>query len=64
MFSSFPERAMLSIRGFLLFAWLVLIVSLLYDPFSVQWTHPGSAGPFGISLAPVVVQGQVLPNQP
>ncbi len=64
MFSSFPERAMLSIRGFLLFAWLVLIVSLLYDPFSVQWTHPGSAGPFGISLTPVVVQGQVLPNQP
>lgn len=64
MFSSFPERAMLSIRGLLLFAWLVLIASLLYDPFSAQWTRPDSAGPFGISSTPVMVQGQVLTNQP
>ncbi|WP_454703110.1 FHA domain-containing protein [Agrobacterium burrii] len=55
---------MLSIRGLLLFAWLVLIASLLYDPFSAQWTRPDSAGPFGISSTPVMVQGQVLTNQP
>lgn len=64
MFSSFPERAMLSIRGLLLFAWLMLIASLLYDPLSEQWTRPDSAGPFGISQTPIVVQGELLINQP
>lgn len=54
---------MLSVRGLLLFAWLVLIASLFYDPVSELWTHP-DAGPFAISSTPVMLQDHVLTSTP
>ncbi len=65
MFSALPERAMLSVRGVLLFAWLVLIASLIWDPFSAQLTQPDATGsPFSISAEPILVQDQELISKP
>lgn len=41
MFSNIPERYMHLIRWSLTVGWLILIVSLFYDPISAQLTAPG-----------------------
>ncbi|NJR66322.1 MAG: hypothetical protein HC772_14980 [Leptolyngbyaceae cyanobacterium CRU_2_3] len=41
MLSKIPERSMRLARWILTVGWLILIISLFYDPISVQWTAPG-----------------------
>jgi hypothetical protein len=64
MFSKAPERRMVSVRLFLFAAWIVLIISLFWDPISVALTQPDSGTPFAISDKQVQVQGQVLEQKP
>jgi hypothetical protein len=60
MFSRAPEVTMRSIRGTLALLWLILIVSLFWDPFTPTLTASTSASPFHLNGRPVAVQGQVL----
>lgn len=64
MFAKAPESRMISVRLILLTAWIVLIVSLFWDPVTVSLTQPDSGTPFRIKDTPVAVQGQVLPQKP
>lgn len=64
MFAKAPERRMLSVRMFLFAAWIVLIVSLFWDPVTPVLTQPDSGTPFALSGKPVMVQGQVLEQKP
>ncbi len=65
MFSRVSERKMLSVRGFLLVAWLILIGSLFWDPFSEALTHPDNLlSPFRVTDHAVVVQDHVLTASP
>ncbi|MFO1524800.1 MAG: 4Fe-4S binding protein [Turneriella sp.] len=64
MFAKAPESRMLSVRLILLAAWIVLIVSLFWDPVTVSLTEPNSGTPFRIKDTPVAVQGQVLEQKP
>src|SRR5262249_54198251 len=64
MLSRTPERRMRRIRTGLLLAWLVLIVSLLWDPLTPALTAPDNlASPFHLGPAPMV-QGTVLTPEP
>lgn len=64
MFAKAPERRMVSIRFFLFAAWIVLIVSLFWDPVTPALTRPDSGTPFALSNKQVMVQGQVLEQKP
>lgn len=64
MFAKAPESRMISVRLILLTAWIVLIVSLFWDPLTPPLTEPGSGTPFHIKDTPVAVQGQVLQQKP
>ena len=65
MFSGVDETRMRRVRGTLASAWLVLIVSLFYDPITPWLTRPDNpASPFRLSAHVVVVQGQVLEQAP
>lgn len=65
MFSATSERKMLSIRSLLLLAWLVLIASLFWDPFSIRLTDPDALNsPFKINQTPVTVQNHHLFSTP
>lgn len=56
---------MLSVRGLLLAAWLILIASLLWDPYSASLTEPGNlSSPFRISDHSVIVQGKEVHVEP
>ncbi|MFB9951867.1 FHA domain-containing protein [Rhizobium puerariae] len=56
---------MLSARGLLLTAWLVLIASLFWDPYTASLTEPGNhASPFSITDDVVTVQGRQLTVDP
>lgn len=55
---------MLSVRLVLLAAWIVLIVSLFWDPVTPSLTEANSGTPFRIKDTPVVVQGEVLVQKP
>ena len=56
---------MLSARGFLLLAWLVLILSLFWDPYSPLLTMPDNiASPFHVTDAAVRVQNYDLVATP
>jgi hypothetical protein len=65
MFAQLPERSMHWVRWILTSGWLLLIVSLLYDPWSARLTepdHPWSL--LRLTGECVKVQGQCLPEQP
>lgn len=65
MFSAISERKMLGVRSVLLIAWLVLIASLFWDPFSIQLTQPDALGsPFKITETPIMVQSEALTSVP
>ncbi len=65
MFSSVSERKMLSVRGFLLAAWLILIGSLFWDPWSESLTRPDNLlSPFRVTNHEVVVQDHTLTAAP
>lgn len=53
------------VRIVLLLGWLVIVASLLYDPFTAALTSPDNAwSPFHLGGAPVVVQGVPLALEP
>ena len=59
------ERRLHAIRWFLTTAWLLIIASLFYDPWSAALSRPEQGwSPFRISRACIVVQGECLPDQP
>jgi Cyclic nucleotide-binding domain len=66
MFGQISERLMHGVRWVLTIGWLVLIISLFYDPFSPWLTDPNNQlSPFRLNLdACVPVQGKCLPEQP
>jgi hypothetical protein len=66
MLDQVPERWMHRIRWILLFAWLVLIASLFFDPISPQLTHPQHRwSPLHIDPHLCIpVQGQCFDMQP
>jgi len=65
MLSRVSERKMLSVRGLLLLAWLVLIASLFWDPYSITLTQfANTASPFRIADTVIHVQDQQLVASP
>ncbi|WP_310422491.1 cyclic nucleotide-binding domain-containing protein [Chamaesiphon sp. VAR_48_metabat_135_sub] len=65
MFSQLPERQIHLIRWILTIAWLLIIASLFYDPWTPALTvpsHPWS--PFRLSASCISVQGKCLVEQP
>ena len=65
MFARVAERKMLSVRAILLLGWLVLIASLVWDPFSERLTRPENlASPFRIGKALILVQGRAVSVAP
>ena len=65
MFSKIPERQMHRVRWVLTSGWLILILSLFYDPISPWLTHPDSTwSPFRLDPEKCVkVQGVCLEEQ-
>jgi hypothetical protein len=64
MFAKAPERRMVSVRMFLFVAWIVLIVSLFWDPVTPALTQPDSGTPFALSNKEVRVQGSCSNKSP
>jgi CRP-like cAMP-binding protein len=65
MFTQLPERRMHWIRWILTIAWLLVIVSLFYDPWTSALTEPNHAwSPLRLPNACVQVQGECLSEQP
>ena len=65
MFARTPERKMQLVRSVLLGLWLLLIVSLLWDPLTPLLTAADNlASPFHLGTATAVVQGVRLPVAP
>ncbi len=65
MLSRTSERKLLSVRAALLLGWLVLIGSLLWDPFSSVLTEPGNLlSPFHIQYTTYNLDGSSIPVTP
>ncbi|MGO8335928.1 4Fe-4S binding protein [Rhizobium ruizarguesonis] len=65
MLSSVPERKMLYVRSLLLVAWLTLIMSLFWDPYSAVLTGPvKETSPLSVAHHAVIVQGVELRVEP
>ena len=62
MFSQIPESFIRKIRWILTLGWLILIVSLFYDPISAQLTEAN--GIFGSADNCFQFQGECYPSQP
>jgi Cyclic nucleotide-binding domain/4Fe-4S binding domain len=65
MFAQLPERRMHVVRWLLTIAWLLIIASLFYDPWTPALTvpnHPWS--PLRLSDSCILVQGKCLIEQP
>jgi hypothetical protein len=65
MFSRLPERRMHVVRLILTIAWLLIIASLFYDPWTPILTEPDRYwSPFRLSASCITVQGKCLVEQP
>lgn len=65
MLSRVGEGKLRGVRMLLVVAWVVLIASLFWDPVTPELTKPDNlASPFHLQGKQVVVQGQVLPEDP
>jgi hypothetical protein len=65
MLSRVSERKMLSARVLLLLAWLILIASLFWDPYSIMLTQMGNtASPFRVTDTVIRVQDHQLVASP
>jgi 4Fe-4S binding domain len=68
MLSKVPERIMHYVRWTLVISWLILIISLFYDPISHHWTHPDHLlSPFHddrLTLPCIEAQGKCLEQSP
>jgi hypothetical protein len=65
MLSSTSEKKLRFVRAFLLAGWLLLIVSLFWDPYSHVLTDPASAfSPFAPWISAIQIQGHWLEQTP
>ncbi len=65
MLSRVGEGKLRVVRGILVVGWLVLIVSLFWDPVTPELTRPDNlASPFHLKGQEVLVQGKALPEEP
>lgn len=65
MFAQLPERRMHVVRWILTIAWLLIIASLFYDPWTPVLTEPDrSWSPLRLSGSCILVQGKCLVEQP
>jgi polyferredoxin len=65
MFATVPEQWMHRVRWVLTVGWLVLILSLLYDPWTTALTQPDHPwSPLRLTGACVQVQGQCVVQEP
>ncbi|MBW4515805.1 MAG: calcium-binding protein [Timaviella obliquedivisa GSE-PSE-MK23-08B] len=64
MFSKISERTMHLTRWGFTLGWILLIVSLFYDPISAQWTAPGQLFATNAPNNCALFQGQCLPLSP
>uniref|UniRef100_UPI0025D2428E 4Fe-4S binding protein n=1 Tax=Chamaesiphon sp. GL140_3_metabinner_50 TaxID=2970812 RepID=UPI0025D2428E len=65
MFSQVPERRMHVFRWILTIAWLLIIASLFYDPWTSVLTEPNHPwSPLRLSGSCILVQGKCLIEQP
>jgi CRP-like cAMP-binding protein len=65
MFAQLPERRMHVVRWLLTIAWLLIIASLFYDPWTPVLTQPNHPwSPFRLSGSCILVQGKCLVEQP
>jgi Cyclic nucleotide-binding domain len=65
MLSRAPERRMRGVRLVFLLGWMVIILSLLYDPLTPELTSADNlASPFRLSANPTIVQGAPVPADP
>ncbi|AFY58020.1 hypothetical protein Riv7116_5652 [Rivularia sp. PCC 7116] len=65
MLTKVSERKIHVIRWIIVIGWLLLILSLFYDPITENWTNPNNFfSPLRDSLPCVLVQGQCLPEKP
>lgn len=65
MFAQFPERQMHLVRWVLTIAWLLIIASLFYDPWTPALTEPNHPwSPLRLPETCVQVQGNCLTEQP
>jgi len=65
MISKISERTLYGIRGALLIFWSLLILSLFWDPITVEWTKRGLAESwFWCGGQPSVVQGRAMEDSP
>ncbi|MBV6624868.1 MAG: 4Fe-4S binding protein [Rivularia sp. (in: Bacteria)] len=65
MLTKVSERKMHVIRWIIVIGWLLLILSLFYDPITENWTNSNNLfSPFRDSLRCVLVQGQCLSEKP
>ncbi|MEM7714185.1 MAG: 4Fe-4S binding protein [Cyanobacteria bacterium P01_A01_bin.68] len=65
MLNKISEPKIHIVRWIITIGWLLLILSLFYDPISHHLTHPDNLfSPFRDSLRCVLVQGKCLPEQP
>ncbi len=65
MLTQVSERKMHLVRWIIVLGWLLLILSLFYDPITENWTNPNNFfSPLRDSLRCVLVQGQCLPENP
>ena len=65
MLNKISEPKIHIVRWVITIGWLLLILSLFYDPISHNWTYPNNSfSPFRDSLRCVLVQGKCLPEQP
>lgn len=65
MFSQLPERRMHVVRWILTIAWLLIIASLFYDPWTSVLTEPNHPwSPLRLADSCISVQGKCLVEQP
>jgi CRP-like cAMP-binding protein len=65
MFAQLPERRMHVVRWILTIAWLIIIASLFYDPWTPGLTEPNHPwSPLRLSDSCISVQGKCLVEQP
>jgi hypothetical protein len=66
MLAQIPEKYMHNVRWVIAGGWLLLILSLFYDPFTIKLTEPNTLwSPFHISEnACVEVQGSCVVQNP
>jgi CRP-like cAMP-binding protein len=65
MFAQLPERRMHVVRWILTIAWLLIIASLFYDPWTPALTQPNHPwSPLRLSDSCISVQGKCLIEQP